>query len=1306
MNFGVKKSLIVDKDLATLGYAQERREYLHADHRGVCKFASRDDPNYRTVRNAIVSTLENLRARHELSKRRLSTAQRKQLATFLGVSDLPEDDFVAADNLRMSGSCEWLIGKSTFQTWLHGTHTHIFAITAKPATGKTILSGKVVAHLRGLGKRCSFYFFKYGNKDKSGVASFLLSMAFQMACSDEQVFAACLELYETEDQLSKIDWRTIWRKLFLDCILKIEFEQEHYWIIDALDECRSEADLIDPLTKLVEACSVRIFLTSRNIFEPRQKLGVRTTKVHSEEILEQNSKSDIALYLKANMDELPLIDDNGRHHIVSQILEKSRGCFLWVSLVFQELRNVNTASDVQQILDEVPTDMNDLFARILDWMSAASHGKSLAKAILTWTVCATRALRSEELHEALKIDLRDSIGSIETSIRSSCGHLVYIDAQKQVLMIHLTARDFLLRASPDSEFGIVERDGHRRLLLTCLRYLNRNDIKGVKGRNKDTLGASTEHFAFASYACGSLCDHLSHLSWTDEDVLTSLAQFFDSPYVLSWIEFIAKHSDLHRLIQTGKALGSFLQGSFECSTAYQKEITLLNSWATDLVRVVMKFGIDLKAYPYSIYNLIPPFCPPETAPRKQFGSAGRSITVRGLRALNWDDCLSTIVDTAEQYSTLASSQTHFAIGCFSGKISLLEQSTFQEVVSFEHGEPVRILSFGERGDLLVSAGSKSLRVWDVISKAQMCRFDTRQPCMALSLVNTDDDLQLLGAMKDHQLKIWSVRDELMIEDLDWTRGLEEMTSRLYRRPITAAFSVEASLLAIIYKGQDILLWDLESDAIFDIYSRESGAYGNPGRSYGSSGVRCLVFGNGPSAQLLAAAYTDGELILFDSSTGEIKKRLVTFSHMLASSPDGSILASADPSGTIQLFNFETMGLLYRLHAVEPGIQGLSFSEDGLRILDVRGSRCRVWGPTVLMSKDGHEESRTSSSGSATPTTVQEAHDADVAITSLACHDSEDVFFCGKEDGSVYLYDIDTGFSLRTLFSHAHDVAIVYLHFEEESRTLTSVDLCSRIMVHKLHNQQHDIVATAVLFDHRAETAVGQLTCQKSLQRILVSSAQSDTLWSISGEEKKEVVTMSYESRGPYQWANHPMNATQLILISNNEAHIHDWHTLKRLTGVEGILLQGSILPELSVCSIIPCFGGEILATVYSESNRPQAKSRLVLWKASDFVLEAQAIVPVPHYQEISSKVDVLIGVTGTDNDQTERLIFLHSSNWVCSVNSESTKTADFVRHFFFPADWLSTNTNLIMEVSKALGDSFLVWDTLAIRYVSQLNAQA
>ncbi|MDI1492486.1 MAG: hypothetical protein OHK93_003700 [Ramalina farinacea] len=1285
------KSLIVEQDQATLGYANERREFLNANHRDVCKYDSRDDPNYKTMRNALASILCEIQDNPVLSKQKIDGRKRRQLDAILGAFDTPEDDLLSADSLRMGGSCEWLINKGSFQHWVDHVGLPIYWINGKPAAGKTVLASKVITHLRSLDKPCDFFFFHYGNKGVSNISSFLLSMARQIAMNSEEMIDIVLDVFGGDDRLCKADHRIIWRKVFLDAILKVKMKECHYWVIDALDECTNEAGIVALLTKLVEVSPIRILVTSRNQIENCFGSAFPQRKIHMEQVLEADSKSDIALYLKSNISRLPSIDADGQQSILQQILEKSAGCFLWVNLVLQELANVKTSTDIAKVMAEVPTDMNELFARILDMISAASYGKELARAILTWVTCSMRPLKSAELHDALQIDLGEQIDvNIEESIRACCGQFVYVDAQSQVQMIHLTARDFLLRPELDSEFAVDEKIGHRRLLLSCLVYLNGDEMKGRRRRGPVTSNIPKQRSPFASYASNYLFEHISHTRFTDRETLYALARFFGSANVQTWVEYITKHSDLHRLIQTGKALDRFLRQKWSPELRSCKEWSLLQSWAVDLVQLVMKFGKNLAGSPSAIFDLIPPFCPPASAPWKQFGSSARGIKVFGLRAQTWDDCLSTIVNPHEQFSSLACSKSLFVIGTFRGKITFYNQTTCQEIGSLEQEEPVRGLLFGNTGSVLVSSGFKCICVWNAETRERLCMLQAPQQAMSLAI--TDNDKLLLGALKDHRLKSWDLTSCSLTEDVDWKDGLEEMTKLHYRRPITAAFGMDAQLLAVIYKGQDVLLWDLESGSLYDTYSRECGAGSMVGRPYGSAGVRCLCFGAAESANLLCAAYGDGELVLFDTSTGSVMERIVAFAHVLVCSPDGSTLASADPSGTIQLFQIETLGLLYRIESVEPGIQGLAFNGDSSRLLDIRSSRCRVWEPPVLQNHHAGDGSRRYSASDKKPDVISLDSTEDcVLITSIACHHNGIWLFGGKEDGTVHVYDLKSDSPSTRLFSHAQGVAILHVEHEAKSNTLASIDSSSRVMIHRVKSHGQSLAAGDVIFDHRADSAVNQLILQEGLGRMLISSAKSDVLWSMSGGDPENLTIIQYSERRPYQWASHPTNSEHLIFVESNIAHLYHWNALDRLTVANGILLEGSILPELNIRSITPCFEGTMLATTFSESLAPHSESRLILWNSTEISPDAVTAKPVPRYHHLADQIELTIGSTAAANEakQSQRLVFLHRSNWVCSTDLHLSQFEQYVRHFFFPADWPSANVERVMKVTNQ-GDIIVV----------------
>ena len=1281
-SFGIGKSLVVDKDLATMGYANERTAYLNANHRDICKYSAQTDSNYQTVRNTLASTIDSFRSRAVDSRRGINNERKRLLDRYLGVSDAPEDDFMDIDAVRMRGSCEWLVQKKSFQEWRDSGNTQLYWISAKPATGKTILSGSIIDHLRDLNRDLTFYFFDHRNKAKTIINSFLLSVAWQMARMHIEVFDTLLEICEKDGQLCKADYRTIWRKLFVEGILRTKFFRPQYWVIDALDECKANSELVPLLLKVIQGSPIRVILTSRDRFESHRHIIHSGVKVVSVKIQENDTKSDIVLFLKANMDQLPSIDEEARQNMIAQILTKSAGCFLWVRLILQELRGAHTSSEIRQVLEDVPSDMDELYSRILDMMTTATYGKNLAKAILTWTVCSVQPLTTHELHHALQIDLKDSIDSVERSIESSCGQLVYVDAQSRVQMVHQTARDYLLQPGGTTEFAVDSKLGHKRMAMTCLQYLNSSEMKGPKHRRLSANNVVKQRSPFVAYACNFFFEHVTHVSSTDDELLFAIAKFLKSSNVLSWIEYIAQYSNLNRLIQAGKVLKNLLQRRSIHLSPFGEDVALLDSWAIDLLRLVTKFGKDLLASPSSIFQLIPPFCPSQTALRKHFASSTRGIAVLGLSATDWDDCMSTIVNLNERFSALACSDKYFAVGMSSGNIAVYIETTCQEARTLQHQEVVRILQFGKTIDVLASTGMTKVRIWDTRSWEQTWEFDTAQMCM--SIVFMEEQQLLLGALKNNHLMVWDLTTGDLRESVNWTIDLEGPDAHAYRRPMTAAFCVESGLLAVLYRGQDIILWDVEENSLHDTYCKESGARAPGEKRVNTAGATGLAFSLAPDTSLLAASYADGDLVLFDTTDGTVRGMTLANAQTLASSPDGRTLASGNSAGTIQLFDFETLKLLYRIESDEYGIQELAFSGDSHRLLDIRGSRCRVWDPTVLIRQDADEENSDTVSISTTPQEFSlETSDDVVLITSLACHESEDIFFCGKEDGFVYLYETKSGHQSHKLFGHADGVAILSLYLEKQSGVLSSVDASSRIMTHKLTCQQQDWGVTKALFDRRAGVAIDQVLSNTASTRLLVCTAEKDTLWSIQTNETTVIKELSWKGRASYKWASHPSQRDQLIFITDNIAHLYDWQTLQRLTSNEGILLEGSILPELAIRSIMPCSAGAIICTTFSESSRPHSSSRLVLWNTSDFRPASTSAAPVPKYRSLASQVKNLVG------EYRQRLVFLHGGRWICSANLQGASGDGYERHFFLPADWLSTNDELRVEVTR-LGDVVFV----------------
>jgi WD40 repeat protein len=153
---------------------------------------------------------------------------------------------------------------------------------------------------------------------------------------------------------------------------------------------------------------------------------------------------------------------------------------------------------------------------------------------------------------------------------------------------------------------------------------------------------------------------------------------------------------------------------------------------------------------------------------------------------------------------------------------------------------------------------------------------------------------------------------------------------------------------------------------------------------------------------------------------------------------------------IQLFEFETLKLIYRINSWDYGIRSLAFSQDGLRFIDIRGSQCNVWEPPELIGQDPQDQNSDSDALSSAAKEI-DLVDADdlVMITAVAVHPQGHFVLCGKDDGSVCLYDAQTGLQHQKLYSHVQGVAITHLEFDVTSGLIASDDASSTVMVYRI-----------------------------------------------------------------------------------------------------------------------------------------------------------------------------------------------------------------------------------------------------------------
>ena len=75
----------------------------------------------------------------------------------------------------------------------------------------------------------------------------------------------------------------------------------------------------------------------------------------------------------------------------------------------------------------------------------------------------------------------------------------------------------------------------------------------------------------------------------------------------------------------------------------------------------------------------------------------------------------------------------------------------------------------------------------------------------MSIAFIEEDQLLLGALRNNCLMIWDLSTGDVRDTVNWTENVKGPRSNSFRRPTIAAFYRESCLLAVVYRGQNILL---------------------------------------------------------------------------------------------------------------------------------------------------------------------------------------------------------------------------------------------------------------------------------------------------------------------------------------------------------------------------------------------------------------------------------------------------------------------------------------------------------------------
>ena len=1264
--------LIVEKDSSILDLPGERVQLLNADHRNVCKFDNPSDSNYGTLRNSFVATIDCIESTWYSNKKADHQQQMRLLSTYFGISQTPENDLANITEAQLDGSCTWLTEHSSFENWRSGLESHpkLLWLTGDPATGKSTLTGHVIKYLEQMNGDCSYFFFKHHCAGKSTVADLLCSFAWQMASTNTDIRKNLLLMHKDDVPIDRADERAIWRSVFVSRILRTQLRQPHFWIVDGVDECNSFTSFIPMLARIDAQFPLLVFVTSRPSLTMERALSHEHIPRYHEVLSRDRSLGDIALYVRSHSHYLPCECETVREELVHRIIQKSNGNFLWTRLVVRELEAAMSEQRIQETLNSVPQEIDDLYARIFKQLMASPSEGKLVATIFRWIVCTSRPLTVEELKDALRLDIGEVLPQLDKTVNSICGNLVFVDLQKRVRLAHHTVREYLNREDLPMDLTINKHEAHAQIARVCLDYMQGDEMKIARHRRGIAINKNRKRSAFSEYAIKHYSDHVARAASARESLVTGLQNFLQSTS-LAWLELVATSQDLAPLTFSAKNLRLYLEQRAKYEAPISPHIRCIQEWANDLVRLVAQYGGAMIASPSSIAHLIPPICPKESALHQAFCDFyPRGLRIVGLSQRTWDDRLCCIEFSGAQALSVTCRDNRYALGLSTGYVNIYHETSFQEQMRLQHGEPVRQLAFGLLSQFVASAGRKRISLWDTSSGSQL--WSASLTALPLALNFNEDDTIVMAATRANTLSFWEVNTGNELDVSQFTDINEEDQSEYHynRPPIRIKFAPNLNLLGVAYRQRPISFWDLEDNTFVGQYHKIGAAYPEPL-------IHDFLFNPNPDICIAAVAYEGTNVAVFDPFTQHTIATLDVAVSSLAASPDGSMLATGSGDGIIKIFEFETLKLTYQVSSYQQDVRALAFNSNSLRILDLRSNQFNVWQPSILASRSKPSDDSSlnySASVDEEPEYVATAlYDDDHTVTAIAIHHDFGIIFCGREDGTVGIYSSATGQELQALFHHGLNLAIVMLEWNEPKNMLLAIDRSGGYSIQEItRDAQRHFHHKYIL--QKSGCQVQQALFCPSEDRLLVSAASQYELWNIDGTLISSSIFTDVSAHR--KWIQHPNDPGILLLITGEQLQVFDWLNLQECSDAQGIYLENTATTMAPVTFLAATHRGQYLGIYCSGSRSLGLVPSLRLYPTIK-IRKGETIKAAACFDDVAGDIKRIIGV------HKSQLLYLNNQGWVCSLNIDDFSPEKFyTRHFFVPLQWHSSTENLSIRVTN------------------------
>ncbi|PWY79408.1 hypothetical protein BO94DRAFT_603056 [Aspergillus sclerotioniger CBS 115572] len=1216
--------MVVPKESAILGWQFEHFVKLKAKHHGVCKYESRDDANYVTVRNTLAAFVADLRPKGMEFANTLITEESK-MEKFLAVTPTFQEDFL----------------------YFHSRWA--------------------------------------GDQLKESVSIFLRTMALQLVIDVPAFRASLTDLADYRLNLSISSTSDVFRALFEATCPGIRLPGPLFWVIDGLNESEFPQAVLQYISRLRELMPmIRIFVTSRgpdNFIADGNKASevLGTLCTHGTATPTQR---DIRYYVERTiekMDGTPTM----KERILLEILNQAHESFLWVHLVLDEIQACHTEEAILEKVQQLPQKMNQLYERLEDAILASPRleDRHLARTFLQWTVCAQQTMTLDEMDQALKLKVVD----IRKAILRVRGQFITVDPSGGVRLIHQTAREYLMHSK--SEIAVDLKKSHSMLLETSITALCAPGLQSKVSKEENALRRSEPFLVYAATSWTFHLQNSEWMSDETLDLLCTFFKS-RSVLVWIHILGLVDRQDilvkaagvLSRYVKTCRRLSTSENPILLHKLA---DVNYLDKWGVDLAKVIGKFGRHLSSHPTSIYNLVPPFCPSDSIIHQQFyKEESADVIVQGASQKEWSDNLVQIpLPQDERGIKLSCSTRYIAVLSISGTTFVWDNISFRLVCTLRHQEAVTAMSFNRRGEKIITFGLQTTKLWSIPTGDVWVTIINPVDSRALAIAFGEADDRVFVACTNRQIHCLNLTDpttgwNLLSHEL--LRETPEIDGTVVNSPVCVAFNGNATQVGVSYRGFPLSVWDLGEMKCIKRCKRPTGAQPDAlRRPIGWFAVDRLTWN--PNTGHIVGLYKDGTVFKWHPLTNEYQEA-ACIADEVAVSLDGRFFLTSSSNGAVRVWNFALLNVIFQL-SLGDLVSELAFSSDNSTFYDIRWSSLNVWQPNSMLRLLEEDESFSNTSGEyhqhVSTCHVSETCSVPYAAVSVVetAAGASTSFCFGNDEGVVSLFDAYSG-KLAEIIRFPNSTSVSCLGWSNSSTHLACADLTGEVAVHYIAGtcptvQVHSRPMPQIT---KETSSIHDLIFNQDCSLLLVISGLTGYICSV--EDGTVISTRTLARDGYRKWIGHAAEPAILLAIGPDETTAYLWADFSMVTNWP---YNYEAKPSEPIAEQRQIWASPVMGCAMIAQDRRHA---LVHRPECDIIVDLATLElvnghPTRSYLlahrvpfEISSQIYIPLGIL-----PGLRLVFFDEDLWICTYSLLTPpRGGTLERQFFVPRDWANTVT--------------------------------